>query len=534
MAERSRSFQYNERVFLTAAHLLAALMTLCFAWLLITFGDWLFYGWEKRGLLTACFLVIVEATLSYRLVRHWDATLAQKVVYRLGEAILLGLLLKLVTEARYGFEHFLDNLLAWPFGFGRYFFTGEFVFNLILFFLVWLLATFFAVRLHELEHVEEMFYWGDVQRPYQPVHRKILNLYLTAGLFMILLTGVMRQDFFVLSKPPPRLQADLLILVTYFLSGLILLSLAYFAHLRGKWGYEGAQISRDLASRWLFYGATFLVLLTGVALALPTNYSLLLLDALRLMILWLVAIAQFLMAVVALAFLYLASFLSRLLGREAETLPVDETPPRLEDFAPPPSGGGVPFWETLKAILFWAALLTVVWLALRQYLQANRELAETLQRFAPWRWLRALWQWLRGGYRQARQGVGKAVRTAINRLRALTTPRPARPGWQYLNLRQLTPRQRVIFYYLALLRRADEAGIHRQDWQTPLEFSQRLAQELPENEAHVLALTEAFDEARYTAHPVTEQDAGHTRSLWEQMRVPLQRRKRGRQRTIPS
>ncbi len=534
MAERSKSFRYNERVAMAAAYLLGIVMTICFAWFLITFSDWLFYGWERQGMLTASLLVCLEAFLSYRLVKHWDATLTQKIVYRLGEAILLGLVLKAYTELRYGAAAFLDNLLSWPFAFMEYFFTGEFVFNLLLFFLVWLVATLFAVRLHELEHIEDIFYWSEPQRTYQPVHRKILNYYLTVGLVIVLLVGVMRQDFFVLPAPPPRLQNDLLVVLIYFVSGLALLSLAYFIHLRGKWGYEGAHIARDLATRWLFYGGGFLIVLAAAALTLPTNYSLLLLDALRFAILWLFALLQFLTAVLALVVIYLVSSLASLFGREVEVPSEAETLPRLEDFTPAQPTGGFPFWETLKAILLWGVLLAVVVLALRQYLQANQELAEALRRFAPWRWLAAFWRWLRGGYAAIRRGASVAVRKTIQRLRAWSAPRLPQGGWQYLNLRQLTPRQRVIFYYLALLRRADEAGIHRQPWQTPLEFSQQLCRELPDNATSVLALTEAFDEARYTAHPVTDQDAGRTRSLWEQMRSALRKRKRSRQTGIPS
>lgn len=529
MAERSRSFQFNKLVMTITAHVLAALMIGCFAWLLIAFGDWLFFGWETGGMLLACLFVSVEAAISYRLVKHWDATITQKVVYRIGEAILLGVCLKILTEARYGFDSLLDNLLNWPFDFRKYFFTGEFVFNLILFFFVWLTATLFAMRLHELEHVEETFYWREPISAYQPIYRKVLNLYLAVGLCMVLLAGIMRQDYFVLPAHAPRLQADLMTLVTYFLSGLVLLSVSYFTHLRGKWEYEGASIARGLAVRWLIYGGVFFILLAGLALILPTNYSLLLLDALRSFIFWLFAFFQFLLAIISLVFLYMLSFLSQLLGGEEEILPETTTPPRLEDFAP--SGQAeesLPFWATIKAILFWLVFLMVIVAAFRQYLQANREFAETLQRFAPWRWLQAFWQWLRGGYRNISRGMTAAVRRTIGRLRDLTAPRLPQRGWQYLSLRQLTPRQRVIFYYLALLRRANEVGIHRRDWQTPLEFSRQLAQEFPEHERNVQALTEAFDEARYTVHPVTEQDAGRTRSLWEQIRSMLRRRKRGR------
>ncbi len=534
MAERSASFRYNERVTMVAAYILSVAMTLCFAWSLIAFGDWLFYGWATRGMLIVSLLVCLEAFFSYHLVKHWDATLTQKVIYRLGEAILLILALKVYTEARYGLDALLDNVLSWPFGLLDYFFTSEFVFHLLIFFLVWLVATIFAVRLHELEHIEEVFYWSEPQRTYQPVYRKILNHGLSVGLFNVLLIGVMRQDFFVLKVAPPRLQNDLLVLMVYFMSGLALVSLAYFAHLRGKWGYEGAHIARDLAARWLFYGGGFLVLLAVVALALPTNYSLLLLDALRFVILWLFAFLQFLTAILALVVVYLVSSLANLFGREVETPPEAETLPRFEDFAPVQPSGGLPFWETLKAILLWGALLAVVVLALRQYLQANREMAATLQRLAPWRWLRAFWRWLRGGYDQVRRGARTVVRRTIQRLRALGAPRLPQGDWQYLNLPRLTPRQRILFYYLALLRRADEAGIHRQPWQTPLEFSQRLCQEFPDNEWSVLALTEAFDEARYTNHPLTEQDVGRTRTVWEQMRSLLRKRKRNRGATIPS
>jgi hypothetical protein len=91
----------------------------------------------------------------------------------------------------------------------------------------------------------------------------------------------------------------------------------------------------------------------------------------------------------------------------------------------------------------------------------------------------------------------------------------------------LKPRQKVIFFYLAMLRRAGEAGTPRQPWQTPEEFSRRLKASVPEETGDIAALTESFQEARYSPGEVTPERADRARTIWERLVKYLRSRTRG-------
>jgi hypothetical protein len=113
-------------------------------------------------------------------------------------------------------------------------------------------------------------------------------------------------------------------------------------------------------------------------------------------------------------------------------------------------------------------------------------------------------------------------------------PDPARPGeWDYINPRRLTPRQKVIFYYLALVRRAKEAGIPRQDGQTPYEYARSLTSSLEEGKDGVEAMTESFVEARYSRHDIPAKEARRAESIWETIRHVLQNVRRSRREEKP-
>ncbi len=55
----------------------------------------------------------------------------------------------------------------------------------------------------------------------------------------------------------------------------------------------------------------------------------------------------------------------------------------------------------------------------------------------------------------------------------------------FINPRRLSPRQKVIFYYLAMVRRAREAGLPRQDDQTPYEYARSLTSSLEDGKQDV-------------------------------------------------
>jgi hypothetical protein len=79
----------------------------------------------------------------------------------------------------------------------------------------------------------------------------------------------------------------------------------------------------------------------------------------------------------------------------------------------------------------------------------------------------------------------------------------------------------VYFFYQALIRRGNEAGLARSLSQTPYEYASTLDDALPDVEEDVDAITEAFVEARYTPRVVEKQKAGLVRTYWNRIRKAL-------------
>jgi hypothetical protein len=85
----------------------------------------------------------------------------------------------------------------------------------------------------------------------------------------------------------------------------------------------------------------------------------------------------------------------------------------------------------------------------------------------------------------------------------------------------------VLFYYLAMVRRGGEYGIAREPDQTPYEYQLKLQASLPEINRDLAALTEAFVEARYSRHEISEDQVGLVRRWWERIRRTLRRWRKG-------
>ena len=179
-------------------------------------------------------------------------------------------------------------------------------------------------------------------------------------------------------------------------------------------------------------------------------------------------------------------------------------------------------WELVKSIILWGSLVVLAVIALRQYIAFNRDLAEEFRRFRPIHWLVNAWERFKAAFRKTNQSIGNFVQNSLQRLRQLA-PASARPSgeWDYVNPRRLPSRQKIIFYYLALVRRAREAGLPRQENQTPYEYARSLAPHLNEEQAGVESMTEAFIEARYSRHDIPAKAARQTESVWETVRRVL-------------
>jgi len=94
---------------------------------------------------------------------------------------------------------------------------------------------------------------------------------------------------------------------------------------------------------------------------------------------------------------------------------------------------------------------------------------------------------------------------------------------RFAGLRRLSPRQKILFFYLALVRRGREKGFRRQAWQTPYEYGETLREALPEVNEDLSAMTDTFVEARYSHHLISDERVGFMKRWWLRVRRALRR-----------
>jgi hypothetical protein len=166
----------------------------------------------------------------------------------------------------------------------------------------------------------------------------------------------------------------------------------------------------------------------------------------------------------------------------------------------------------------------VIGYAFYLYLRQNKELTARLRQSRAFRFLVKAWDWLSGRLRGFNQVVAAVVSAGVGRLRAIFRPEQNETPWTFFNPRKLPPRQRVQFYYLAMVRRSGENGVPRRIYQTPKEYALALKKELPETDESLAEITQDFIEARYTRHEISVQQVDRVKKAWEAIRRALQER----------
>jgi hypothetical protein len=173
----------------------------------------------------------------------------------------------------------------------------------------------------------------------------------------------------------------------------------------------------------------------------------------------------------------------------------------------------VPSSEIIKSILFWVTFLGVMFFSIYYYVLRRTQLFQDMSKSTGFSWLRQFWKWLTGGLRGIQVQLSKTLQQAIRRVR----PRSVTAPWSFINVRRLSPRDQVRFYYLALIKRAE---VPRRPSQTPLEYEGQLT-DLPQTDLN--GLTQSYIEARYTPHPITKQSVSSAKQFWENLRKALRK-----------
>jgi hypothetical protein len=90
----------------------------------------------------------------------------------------------------------------------------------------------------------------------------------------------------------------------------------------------------------------------------------------------------------------------------------------------------------------------------------------------------------------------------------------------------LSPRERIHYFYLSTVKRADQKGVTRLESETPLEFADDLKSNWPDAEEEIDELTNAFLQARYSPADIEEDDVTPLKKQWKRLKTNLRKRKK--------
>jgi len=485
--------------------------------------------WRLGYVLPFAFVVALEGVYSTLQLGRPSWRVRRGMAFRLGEIVVLLALFRLAV---------------WTFGTGwpdwttvqlwlrqpSAFLDAQFSFLGFWILVVWALAIgitsdFLDLALQPDEiAARERHAWGESRsqlRVGRPMARsdilaRFVARWTAGGLLLVFFASLSRMDMAILTTNvlhvgvrslslPPELLASLL---CYFLAGLLLISQARLAVLRGRWYNQDLEVQPLVLRRW-HVNSLLVVLAIGVVAAfLPMGTTS-----------WLAAGVEFLLTLI-MRLGYLLMFLLTLLL--ALLLWPLRHLVRTEAVAPPPVTGPLQLptqAELVSRLPDWlgGAVLWLIVGLVAVYLGLSYLSAHGLLTGRPLAWLLRLRYWWRS--RWARIGAAFAATTAaIGRRLRLARPRlRVNPGLPRVRVSALTPRERVRYFYLRMVGYAAAHGLARAPQQTPAEFAQALETAWPDAEADVEVLTAAFEIARYDRRPIPPAEAQGVQAVWRRL-----------------
>ncbi|MHB8625222.1 MAG: DUF4129 domain-containing protein [Aggregatilineales bacterium] len=442
-------------------------------------------------LLIACPLVCLEGLYSARVMQAQKLQSPDVLMFRAIELIGLGIILKLIAALSSG--AFVANLPV---------FDARTAIGAVVAFIVWYSMLDIAHDFKELDNPPPPA-MNDQNDYTSPVDRLTRRFFV--GGILLFVVGAVSVNFGSLAP----LAA---VLLAYFVLGLLFLPGLRFQMERHRWRSLGIQANETMIVPWVRAGLA-LVALSGIAaLVLPTGFASGLLDAFRTMATLVAALIQF---IIALLF-WLISIPLHLLFGNSNNPQTPFVPPPLPPITDQANPTANPLFDLLPKLILFALVIYIV----VSYFRDHPEFWAMLKKLRIIRFLSSAWQSIRRGT----GALTKELRVRLPAALALPFRRRdsnAAKSFRFIRLNSLSARERILYFYLSTVRRAEERGIPRTPIQTPYEYSETLKPALPDDKEALDNLTDAFVEARYSRHPIAPDHARQVQSNWKRLQQAL-------------
>lgn len=492
------------------------------------------------------FAVALEGAYTAAWLGNPDSFGVDKAIYRITEIIIIVLLARAVSWFFFlGGVPSIDEIRQWMQSPTEFLLSGGFLTTVLISLIVWWFASSLGNLFNQLDvSPYELDYYTlskadqKARADNQPIGRQrdklqadFLRYWLAGAFAIVILTALSTfevNQFATVSNPFDitrlGLEPSMLVsLLVYFLLGFLLLSHARLLRMNAGWLMDGVAKEAAFEGSWRRYS---LLLLGAIALAaafLPIGSTVPIARVLEYGLSGLAFVFNYinliLSALMASFFALLASMMG---GEETNPVPSFEMPDIQQTAAQAGQSN-----DTLAMVVtsaFWALVLVGSIAATLFFL---RERGIRLDRAAlkmNWDQLRVLlaswWSQLTGRARRAGGQLSRSFKINLpgrSDLGAL----PAPPRFRFLRVNALSPRDQVRYFYLSVVRRAQESGLERRQDETPLEYARDLKDRFPDAADDVEVLTEAFVRARYSEQPFVSEDINPIKERWRRFKARL-------------
>jgi len=495
------------------------------------------------NLLIPCALIAMESYSTTIWLNAPARRQFEHTKYRAAEVLVLFLLLRLTTWAFYGNW---PNAARWP----DYlinplplFLDGFFIGAVIIAYTAWYRTIAITGVFSRLApDTAELAYYAiprheriEANQPLptnrEALQRSFMQQFLGGAILLLVCTALISVDLnqiWTVENPlksgivrlglPSGMLAALLI---YFLTGFLLLSQGRLAMMEARWLADDVLRNPGIGRNWYQRTLLVLVVIGFIAAFLPLGSTFAFGRILS------YAIYGLMLAISSIIYFFsviLFGLLSFLFPHQQTAEPEPFTPPRPFQL-PPQQPEPVDPDMTLQMIVtsaFWAVAIVLTILALSFFLRERGIKFDTAVLRQLWDafvvWCRSLWYGVRSQVAEVRESIQA-------RLQRPTTAKQPAPPWRYIRFNSLSPREKVRYFYLSVVKRAGSEGTPRRQSETPSEFAGDLKATWPDAAPEIEELTNAFLHARYSRQPVEEEDIPPLKAQWRKVRANIRRRR---------